>query len=65
MLLGGIHAQDLVDLLAPFGLNLEIISEQIGAAAATKMCRSVIVKDLEAILFEYVLASRMIACLRR
>jgi 3-hydroxyisobutyrate dehydrogenase-like beta-hydroxyacid dehydrogenase len=34
-----------------------VISEQIGAAAATKMCRSVIVKGLEAILFESVLAA--------
>ena len=56
MLLGGIYAQDLVDLRAPFGLNLEIISEQVSAVAATKTCRIVIVKDLEAILFENLLA---------
>ena len=57
MFLGGMHAPTLVDLLAPFGMKLEIISEQIGAASATKMCRSVIIKGLEAILFESVLAS--------
>ncbi|HEX4948726.1 MAG TPA: DUF1932 domain-containing protein [Blastocatellia bacterium] len=57
MFLGGAHAPALVDALAPFGMKLEIISAQIGAAAATKMCRSVIVKGLEAILFESVLAS--------
>lgn len=57
MFLGGTHAAVLVELLRPFGMNLEIISDRVGAAAATKMCRSVIVKGLEAILFESVLAS--------
>lgn len=55
--LGGAHAQSLVDLLSPFGMNLEVISEQIGAASATKMCRSIIVKGLEALLFECVLGA--------
>ena len=57
MFLGGTHAQTLADLLTPFGMKLEVISEQIGAAAATKMCRSIIVKGLEALLFECVLAA--------
>jgi 3-hydroxyisobutyrate dehydrogenase-like beta-hydroxyacid dehydrogenase len=57
MFLCGAHAPALVDALAPLGMNLEVISEQIGAASATKMCRSVIVKGLEAILFESVLAA--------
>jgi 3-hydroxyisobutyrate dehydrogenase-like beta-hydroxyacid dehydrogenase len=57
MFLGGPHAQTLVDMLTPFGMNLEVISTQIGAAAATKMCRSIVVKGLEALLFECVLAA--------
>jgi 3-hydroxyisobutyrate dehydrogenase-like beta-hydroxyacid dehydrogenase len=57
MFLGGAHAQSLADLLTPFGMNLEVISAQIGAAAATKMCRSIVVKGLEALLFECVLAA--------
>src|SRR5262245_24394440 len=57
MFLGGAHAQSLADLLSPYGMNLEVISEQIGAASATKMCRSVIVKGLEALLLECVLAA--------
>jgi len=57
MFLGGPHAQSLVDLLSPFGMNLDIISDQIGAASATKMCRSIIVKGLEALLFECVLGA--------
>jgi hypothetical protein len=57
MFLGGASAQLFVDLLAPFGMNLEIISDQIGAASATKMCRSIIVKGLEALLLECVLGA--------
>ena len=38
-------------------MSLEIISEQIGAASATKMCRSIVVKGLEALLFECVLGA--------
>lgn len=57
MFLGGAHAASLVELLAPFGMNLEVISEQIGAASATKMCRSIIVKGLEALLLECVLGA--------
>jgi len=57
MFLGGPHAQQLVGLLAPFGMKLEIISDQIGVASAIKMCRSIVVKGLEALLFECVLAA--------
>jgi 3-hydroxyisobutyrate dehydrogenase-like beta-hydroxyacid dehydrogenase len=46
-----------VERLAPYGMNLKVISEQIGAASATKMCRSVIVKGLESLLFECVLGA--------
>ena len=52
MFLGGSHAQSLVDLLSPYGMNLEAISDRIGAASAVKMCRSVVVKGLEAIMVE-------------
>lgn len=57
MFLGGPHAPMLASMLAPFGMNLEVISEQIGAASATKMCRSIIVKGLEALMLECVLAA--------
>ena len=57
MFLGGIHAPELVRLLAPFGMKLEIVSDQIGTASAIKMCRSIVVKGLEALLFECVLAA--------
>jgi hypothetical protein len=31
-------------LLSRFGMKLEIISEKIGPASATKMCRSIMIK---------------------
>ena len=57
MFLGGAHAHAFADLLIPFGMNLEVISDQIGTASATKMFRSVIIKGLEALLLECVLGA--------
>ncbi len=57
MFLGGTHAPALLAQLAPFDMHLEVISEQIGAASAIKMCRSIIVKGLEALLLECVLGA--------
>lgn len=57
MLLGGENAPALIELLAPFGMRLEFVGPSIGTASATKMCRSIIVKGLEALLCECVLGS--------
>ena len=57
MYLGGEHAQSFVDRFADYGMNLEVISGQIGAASAIKMCRSIIVKGMEALLLECVLGA--------
>src|SRR5262245_39903190 len=57
MFLGGAHAGEFTDLLSPYGMNLETISDQIGAASAVKMCRSVVVKGLEALMLECVLGA--------
>lgn len=57
MFLGGPNAKALADLLTPLGMKLEVISEQIGAASATKMCRSVIIKGMEALFFECMLGA--------
>jgi 3-hydroxyisobutyrate dehydrogenase-like beta-hydroxyacid dehydrogenase len=57
MFLGGDHTQAFIDLLAPYGMNFEVISDRIGAASAAKMCRSIVVKGLEALLLECVLAA--------
>src|SRR5262249_4945472 len=57
MLLGGANAQAFAELLSPVGMRFEVISDQVGAAVAVKMCRSIIVKGLEALLFECVLGA--------
>jgi 3-hydroxyisobutyrate dehydrogenase-like beta-hydroxyacid dehydrogenase len=57
MFLCGAHAREFAGLLSPYGMNLEVISDRIGAASAVKMCRSVVVKGLEALLIECVLGS--------
>jgi len=57
MLLGGKAAPAFTELMAPFGMRLEVISEKVGMAAATKMFRSIIVKGLEALMLECVLAA--------
>lgn len=58
MLLGGAHAQAAVALLTPFGFGMEVASEEIGVASAIKMCRSVFIKGLEAIVIESYSAAR-------
>jgi len=57
MLLGGVSAQRLCEVLGPFGMRLEVVSESVGTAVAVKMCRSVVVKGLEALLFECVMGA--------
>ena len=57
MLAGGAGARDFVAQLAPFGISAEIVSREVGTAAATKMFRSIIVKGLEALLTECVLGA--------
>jgi 3-hydroxyisobutyrate dehydrogenase-like beta-hydroxyacid dehydrogenase len=57
MLAGGDGAQAFVDQLTPFGISAEIVSREVGTAAATKMFRSIIVKGMEALLTECVLGA--------
>ena len=58
MLLGGPRAADLAATLRQLGMNTTAISERIGVASAVKMCRSVIIKGLEALTVESLLAAR-------
>jgi len=57
MLAGGDGAQEFVDRLAPFGISAEIVSREVGTAAATKMFRSIMVKGMEALITECVLGA--------
>ena len=57
MLTGGPSAAEFAALLTPFGMKIEVGAAQVGSAAATKMCRSVMIKGIEALLTECVLGA--------
>lgn len=58
MLLGGKRAAELAPRLQALGMDAKAVSERIGVASAIKMCRSVIVKGLEALVTESMFAAR-------
>ncbi len=58
MLLGGPHAAGFIERARPLGFMGEVFSDTVGKASATKMCRSVIIKGMEALLSESMLAAR-------
>jgi 3-hydroxyisobutyrate dehydrogenase-like beta-hydroxyacid dehydrogenase len=58
MLLGGRFAADAQALLAPLGFNVEAASPRLGVASAIKMCRSVVIKGLEALVVESFTSAR-------
>ena len=52
MLLGGAQAQALAQRLNGFGMDAKPVASAIGVASAIKMCRSVMIKGLEALVIE-------------
>ena len=52
LLLGGPDAVALEPLLLGLGFAPQIVSAQLGVASATKMCRSILIKGLEALVIE-------------
>jgi len=59
MLLGGTHAAAFLPLARELGFSgAEVFSGKLGAASAAKMCRSVIVKGMEALMLESLLTAR-------
>ncbi len=52
MLLGGPNAETIVPLLDTLGFVAKVASARPGVASATKMCRSVMIKGLEAMVIE-------------
>jgi len=52
LLLGGPDASALEPVLKDLGFAARVASEQLGVASATKMCRSVMIKGLEAMVIE-------------
>ena len=58
MLLGGAQAAALAARLNGWGMDARAVSEQLGVASAIKMCRSVMIKGLEAMVIESFTAAR-------
>ena len=59
ILLGGPYANEFLPLAQSLGFAAtEVSSDTIGRASATKMCRSVMIKGIEALLTESLLAAR-------
>ncbi len=52
MLLGGAKAAELAAVLNAWDMDAKPVAEQIGVASAIKMCRSVMIKGLEALVIE-------------
>ena len=57
ILLNGAWASELGDVLSPYRMRLEIMDGPTGAAAVVKMCRSIVIKGLEALMLECALAA--------
>lgn len=58
LLLGGPNAAALEPALKVMGFEARVASEKLGVASATKMCRSVMIKGLEAMVIESFTAAR-------
>jgi 3-hydroxyisobutyrate dehydrogenase-like beta-hydroxyacid dehydrogenase len=58
LLLGGPGAKDLARVLNAIGFSARVASDQLGVASAVKMCRSIMIKGLEAMVIESFTAAR-------
>jgi 3-hydroxyisobutyrate dehydrogenase-like beta-hydroxyacid dehydrogenase len=58
MLLGGPYARETAERLQKIGMNATPFTDQLGIASAVKMCRSVVIKGLEALVIESLFAAR-------
>jgi 3-hydroxyisobutyrate dehydrogenase-like beta-hydroxyacid dehydrogenase len=52
LLLGGLGARELEPLLNSIGFAAKVASDELGVSSAVKMCRSIMIKGLEAIVIE-------------
>jgi 3-hydroxyisobutyrate dehydrogenase-like beta-hydroxyacid dehydrogenase len=52
LLLGGAGADALAPLLSALGFNARVASKELGVSSAVKMCRSIMIKGLEAMTIE-------------
>jgi 3-hydroxyisobutyrate dehydrogenase-like beta-hydroxyacid dehydrogenase len=58
ILLGGRTAADAAPLLTALGMNVRVVADAVGRASATKLCRSIIIKGLEALMIDCAEAAR-------
>jgi 3-hydroxyisobutyrate dehydrogenase-like beta-hydroxyacid dehydrogenase len=54
---GGPAAQRLAEMLNPLGMNIRAVAIEHGRASATKLCRSIMIKGLEALIIDCAEAS--------
>src|SRR6516162_8036715 len=52
LLLGGSSARELAPFLVTLGFDAKVASDELGVASAVKMCRSIMIKGLEAMVIE-------------
>ena len=57
MLFGGPHGRLLAERLQPLGMAIEVVDREIGYVSAVKMCRSVMIKGIEALVVEAMTAA--------
>ena len=58
ILLGGALAPQVAQWLTPLGFNVSVVAAEIGVASAIKMCRSIMIKGLEALTTECLSTAR-------
>jgi 3-hydroxyisobutyrate dehydrogenase-like beta-hydroxyacid dehydrogenase len=58
MLLGGPHAEAFLPLAEALGMRAQVFSAEVGGASSVKMCRSIMIKGLEALTTECMLTAR-------
>jgi 3-hydroxyisobutyrate dehydrogenase-like beta-hydroxyacid dehydrogenase len=52
VLAGGRRAAQAAELLNPLGMAITAVSDEIGIASATKLCRSIVIKGMEALMVD-------------
>jgi 3-hydroxyisobutyrate dehydrogenase-like beta-hydroxyacid dehydrogenase len=57
ILSGGATAREVSARLNELGMNIKPVSTEIGTASASKLCRSIVIKGMEALMVDFTLAS--------
>jgi 3-hydroxyisobutyrate dehydrogenase-like beta-hydroxyacid dehydrogenase len=57
ILAGGARAREIAATLNPLGMQITPVSDEVGVASATKLCRSIVIKGMEALMVDLNLAA--------